>query len=275
MDQIPQQVLEIIKEKYICKRTLLDRLERRVKKLREKLFGVDLSVFDKTIRYYDETKGSKISRQEAYQKALDKQKHKDAWDNQARETIADIMHFYQEVDIYPFRQPYLKRLGGYRWYLGLVAHITNPSVLEYGCGTAALTEHFMTYRPNGKFTVADIPSTTLDFVKWKKQAYQYPLQILTIGTGKEGIPLKENYDLIICENVLEHTPNPHEIVEAFTERLNHGGVLICDFIEDPGGENLQMAYEQRQAVKTILKDRLTPLKLIDEDDTPLGLYIKT
>ena len=52
-------------------------------------------------------------------------------------------------------------------------------------------------------------------MKWKKDYYKYQYEILEIGKGKEGIPLEKNYDLIICQDVLEHTPNPLEIVESF------------------------------------------------------------
>ena len=33
--------------------------------------------------------------------------------------------------------------------------------------------------------------------------------------GKEGIPLARSYDLIVRQDVLEHTPNPLEIVTSF------------------------------------------------------------
>lgn len=184
------------------------------------------------------------------------------------------MDFYKDMDIYPFRQPYIKRFGGFHWYRNLVLHKKNPKILEYGCGSAILTEYLVKLYPSLKFSVADIPSFTLDFVKWKKKTYQFNYEIKTIGIGKEGIPLSDSYDLIICQDVLEHTPNPLEIVEKFIEVLSPTGVLVIDFLDAVGGENLEEAVKQRDSVKNLLNSSLIPLKAIDINGTNDGLYVK-
>jgi 2-polyprenyl-3-methyl-5-hydroxy-6-metoxy-1,4-benzoquinol methylase len=184
------------------------------------------------------------------------------------------MHFYKEVETYSFRQPYIKRYENFRWYFRPLDHINNPSILEYGCGAAILTEWLIARFPDFEYTVADIPSTTLEFVKWKKTKFDYHYLILTIGPGKDGIPLYKDHDLIICQDVLEHTPNPLEIVTAFVDHLSPGGVLIVDFVNAPGGENLEIAVQQREAVKNFLKSNLIPLKPIDEPKGNNGLYVK-
>ncbi len=254
--------------------TLADRIETAYRTTRERIMGVDTRIFDQTIRYYREVKGVNMSRADALGRALDKQRHKDMWFQRERGSIQDIRQFYQEADVYPFRQPYNKRRGGYRWYLELIRHVARPSILEYGCGSAVLTEYLLRRRPDARFTVADIPSTTLEFVQWKQKTLGLPYEILTIGLGREGIPLRNEYDLIICQDVLEHTPNPFEIVSAFIEHLSVGGVLVLDFMNAPGGENLKAAVDQREAVKEALRNRLHPLKAIDADGGNNGLYVK-
>lgn len=251
-----------------------DILEYLISRGKEKIFGIDYSIFDKTISYYDEVKGEIISKEDALARALNKKEHKDAWHKRNRNTVQEKMHFYKEVDIYLFRQPYLKRHGGFRWYRQLIKHIHNPSVLEYGCGSAVLTEYLLDKYPDLSYTVADIPSNTLDFVRWKQKKYNYPYKTLTIGPGKSGIPLVSTYSLIICQDVLEHTPNPLEIVTAFVEHLAPGGVLVLDFLKGSGGENLVEAREQRESVKLYLKRNLIPLKAIDEPRGNNGLYAK-
>jgi 2-polyprenyl-3-methyl-5-hydroxy-6-metoxy-1,4-benzoquinol methylase len=255
-------------------KTVFDNLERAYRYTKEKIFGLDYSVFDKTILYYKEVKGKTITKEEALSIALDKKRHKDAWFIKPRNTVEDFFRFYQEVDVYPFRQPYVKRFGGFKWYVRLVGHIDKPSILEYGCGSAVLTEWLIERYQNLKYTVADIPSVTLEFVKWKKTKFKYGYSILTIRPGKDGIPLTEEYDLIICQDVLEHTPNPLDIVSSFIKHLSHGGILITDFLNSPGGENLQCAAEQREKVKDLLKKNLIALKPIDEPKGVNGLYVK-
>lgn len=266
----------IVKHIYFVyiRKIFVDHIERCFRSVRESIFGVDCSIFDKTILYYKEVKKQEISHRDALAKALDKRRHKDTWFTKERDSIAKIMHFYQEDDFYLFRHPYNHRFGCFRWYIHLVDHIKNPSVLEYGCGSAVLTEWWKEKFPNCNYTVADIPSASLDFVKWKKAKFNYNYNILTIGLGKEGIPLSKDYDLIICQAVFEHTPNPVDIVTAFVRHLSGGGVLITDFIKAPGGENLEIAIEQREEVKNILNENLIALKAIDKPEGHYGLYLK-
>jgi len=255
------------------KTNLPDTLEKGFKMTRERLMGVDLSIFDPTIQYYAECMGERVTREDALQRALNKKLHKQAWFDRERNTLDDIFHFYQESNFYPFRQPWHARFGGMRWYRHLVRHIEHPSILEYGCGSAILTEYLSRKCPDARYTVADIPSVTLDFVTWKKAHFGFPYTILTIGSGKAGIPLREGYDLIVCQDVLEHTPNPLEIVEAFVSHLRPLGVLLIDFIYAPGGENLNVSVAQREDVKAFLKDHLVTLKAIDAEGKNNGLYV--
>jgi 2-polyprenyl-3-methyl-5-hydroxy-6-metoxy-1,4-benzoquinol methylase len=271
---INEDILNSVRFFYGRRNVIADVMEVKIRRLHEKLFGVDYRIFDKTRRYYSEVHGLDFSKEKALSRALNKSEHKSAWFNKPRQSIEEKMNFYQEVHIYPFRQPYLKRFGGFRWYAYIVNHIKRASILEYGCGSAVLTEYLISRFPNLKYTVADIPSVTLDFVKWKKKRYGYQYDILTIGKGKEGIPLKATYDLIVCQDVLEHTPNPLDIAASLITHLSPTGVLVIDFLKAPGGENLEEAVKQREAVKKLLKEKLIPLKAIDEPRGNNGLYVK-
>jgi SAM-dependent methyltransferase len=253
---------------------LADHGERAARRAREALCGVDLSIFDDARAFFRDCRGEDLSPRQALERARDKKRHKQAWFVRARESVDAIMQFYREVDVYPFRQPYLHRFGGFRWFLNLVRHVPHPRVLEYGCGSAVLTEYWLRHAPHGRYSVADIPSTTQDFVMWKRARYGYPLTMLTIGPGRAGIPLREPYDLIVCKDVLEHTPNPLEIAEAFCAHLAPGGVLVLDFLNSRKGENLERAWQQRDAVKALLKADLIALKAIDEPRGYDGLYVK-
>lgn len=266
---------EIIKiKKLFYFRTLPDVFQRIKINTYEWFRGIDCAVFSKTIQYYLEKRNQKITCEDALKKALNKEAHKEAWYKKKRESVDDIMNFYKEVDVYIFRQPYLKRRGDFRWYRHLVDHFKNPSILEYGCGSAALTEWLIKKFPECKYTVADIPSSTLDFVSWKKNKYKLNYDILEIGKGAEGIPLKEKYNLIICQDVLEHTPNPLEIIKSFYEHMSENGILLIDFIDSTAGENLLQSNMQRDAVKKFLKSNLHAIKSIDEPRGNAGVYLK-
>jgi 2-polyprenyl-3-methyl-5-hydroxy-6-metoxy-1,4-benzoquinol methylase len=262
----------LLTKRTLVRRTIADHVEVIVSRAKERIRGVDCSIFDPTIAFYSARYGEHISRSEALQRALNKKAHKDAWYAKPRRSNADIVDFYKDVHVYPFRQPYNKRHGGFRWYLDWVKDVPKPKVLEYGCGSAVLTERLYQLRPNASYHVADIPSVTLEFVCWKREEYRLPFTVLEIGEGKDGIPLVGDYDLIICQDVLEHTPNPLEIATAFTQHLSPGGTPIIDFLNAPGGENLSSAAEQRESVKHHLKSTLTAIKAIDEPYGNDGVY---
>lgn len=124
---IDPEILKAINSVYYRK-TIVDQLELLYRCAKEKLFGVDCRVFDKTILWYKEVKRQYYSHKQALSRALNKKRHKDSWFSKKRETIADIMQFYQEIDVYPFRQPYNRRFGGFRWYLHLFNHIKNINI---------------------------------------------------------------------------------------------------------------------------------------------------
>ncbi len=263
-----------LRRRYRQRCTVRDLIEKAARRTRERFFGVDCRIFENTINFYREVHHQNFSARDALQRALSKHVHKAGWDARPRATLEEKMHFYQEVHVYPFRQPYNKRLGGYRWCRELVRHRPRPVILEYGCGSAVWTEYLLERFPECRFVVADIPSVTLDFVQWKKQTLGLGYEILTIGMGREGIPLRGEYDLIACQDVLEHTPNPLEIVTAFIQHLSPHGVLLLDFLNAPGGENLAEAVTQRERVKDLLCSRLVPIKAIDDGGTVDGLYLK-
>ncbi len=255
-------------------RTLLDRLERASRLAREKALGVDLSIFAETRAYLRQERGVAVSPEEALNKAMDKHGYKGVWESRPRDSVQDAMEYYREFDTYLFRHPYMKRHGGYRWYLKLVEAVPSPSILEYGCGAASLTEWLMTWHPQALFTIADIPSRTLDFVKWKKAHLSRPYQVVTLPTHSDEIPLSGFFDLIICQDVLEHTPNPLHIVTTFHQHLAPGGVLLLDFLDAVGGPNLAQAGRERTAVKEYLARELKAVKSIDENGTNSGLYYR-
>jgi len=196
-----------------------------------------------------------------------------------RGSLKSILSFYKEVHIYPFRQPYINRFENYYWIKKLIENVKGngrAKILDYGCGSAILTEKLMKICPHYHFVVADIPSVTYDFIKWKKEKYRLTYKTMEIKEGK--IPLdqnKEKYDLIVCKDVLEHTFNPFEIVKSFISTLNNNGILIIDFLNAHGGENLERSVRERESVKKLLNEKLFPIKKIDENNTNNGCYIKT
>ena len=211
-----------------------------------------------------------LSAEETLVRAQAKAAHKQAWFSRPRNIEADYRAFYQEEDWYIFRQPWRYRL--YSWHFISKMLPPHGRMVEYGCGAACLTEWMSRRYPHYQYTVADIPSTSLEFVRFRLRDRKN-VTIKTIGMGKEGLPLTDQYHLIICVDVLEHTFNPEEICEHLCDHLLPGGLLYIDFLGSGwGGENLEEARQKRPTALEILCKRLRPLKAINEDDTVWGFY---
>lgn len=274
-----KNLLKKVRETY-NNQTWKDHFFRFFLALKEKMFGIDYSIFDVSIAYYKSKYKTNISHKTAYKKALDKKLYREQWYRKKRDSVKDILSFYNEVHFYPFRQPYIKRFQKYYWINEIIRAVhknkRKVNILDYGCGSAVIIEKLIKLCPEYNYIVADIPSVTLDFVKWKKKIYKLKYKILEIRGGK--IPLdkkKEKYDVIMCNDVLEHTSNPSEIVRAFISTLNKNGILLIDFLCAPGGENLNIAVKQREKVKKILRENLYPIKEIDKNRTNTGCYMKS
>jgi 2-polyprenyl-3-methyl-5-hydroxy-6-metoxy-1,4-benzoquinol methylase len=252
----------------------LDRIHRLMLRWREKLGErLPASRLKDAIAYpslKDVVAYTGLSAAEIRKRAMEKSTHKDAWFTHSRNSEADYRAFYQEDDWYIYWQPW--KFRHYTWHFLTKMLPLGGSLVEYGCGVAAMTTWMSRWYPGYRYTVADIPSATLQFAQFRLQGRRN-VEIKTIRMGREGLPLTGRYDLVVCTEVLEHTINPDEICEHFCDHLASGGLLYLNFQNEGwGGENLEEARERRPATLKILRERLHALKAIDEGGTNWGLY---
>ncbi len=104
---------------------------------------------------------------------------------------------------------------------------SNGAILEYGCGMApVVTSLVYSGQTNYSLTIADIPQFTFHYAKWKLKHFD----VKSIDIDPFALPeLKDNYDTIFLQAVLEHLPNPLDVVKNLTAHLKKGGYLIFDY----------------------------------------------
>ncbi len=69
-------------------------------------------------------------------------------------------------------------------------------------------------------------------------------------------PKLENYDLVLLNTVLEHLPDPFEVVKNISDSINSGGHLIFDYILSSGhGLDTIESLEQRSKVLDYISDK--------------------
>ncbi|MBT4803635.1 MAG: bifunctional 2-polyprenyl-6-hydroxyphenol methylase/3-demethylubiquinol 3-O-methyltransferase UbiG [Legionellales bacterium] len=103
--------------------------------------------------------------------------------------------------------------------------LKNCSVLDVGCGGGILTEELAKY--SHKVLGIDICSTAIDAAKnhAAKQQSSANYKQTTIETFHSENP-DAKYDIITCMEMLEHVPNPEQIISHVSRILNPGGTAF-------------------------------------------------
>ncbi len=212
-----------------------------------------------------------ISLQEALKIAVyGKEDFKELWFKKERKSEEEYRNFYSESNFYICRLLWAHRR--HSWYEVLLFQNEGDKILKYGAGVRPVAKWLLEKRKNVDITLADIPSSTWKFVKWY---FKDKVKYIEIGLGKDGLPLKEKYNIIICYDVLEHTINPLEIVQHLYEHLADQGKLFINFINACGGYNLEEASKQRNEVISFLNNKLCGIKKLEiNKNIGRGLYIK-
>ncbi len=194
------------------------------------------------------------------------------WATKTRDTPESIASFYQEHDKDIWRQAYLSdRKFNYKkkilkiWHLIRAEDLPPESpILDYGGGAGAVV-HYLTQKGFTRVDIADIPSSTIEFVR--KQMSGFLRNVIVLDAA--GTLPARDYAVIICVDVLEHTPQPLVIVKNFLESLRLGGLLILNFPKetDFSGAHLESAQKDRDAVFAMLRERCDVL-------VPMSAYRK-
>ena len=127
------------------------------------------------------------------------------------------------------------------------------SLLEYGCGFATITESLLRYtlKTNLTYSIADINQINSRYAEWRLS--QSSVNYIHI-TPFVSPPLPIcSFDVIFLITVLEHLPDPLQVVQQLTSLLKPSGRLVFDYILGDGdGQDTQAAIDQRQEVLSYL-----------------------
>lgn len=109
------------------------------------------------------------------------------------------------------------------------------NVLEYGCGGAPISYSALKYGnfKNTKFTVADIRQFTYHFAKWRLMQCG---KVSFTDIDPDVLPKFSNkFDVVFLMTVLEHLPNPLQVVKHIYQNMESRAYLIFDYIKSEGG----------------------------------------
>lgn len=123
-------------------------------------------------------------------------------------------------------------------------------VLEYGCGLAPITTSLIKSGKKFDFTIADIRNFTYHYAKFRLK--QHGIKFVDLVPYK-NTPLGGPFDAIFLLAVLEHLPNPLEIIEALTRHIERGGYLIFNYVLGKGGglDTKESIYQRKEVLDHI------------------------
>ena len=115
-------------------------------------------------------------------------------------------------------------------------YFTQPRILDFGCGNGMIALGLK----NMKFddiTLADIPHRYNRFLKFISDKYNLGFKFIPVETWNE-YPLDQKYDVIICNEVLEHVREPEVTLLHLTEHLEQFGYMyLSTFFNDMNGHD--------------------------------------
>lgn len=202
-----------------------------------------------------------------------RQQTKTLWHKIKRQKLTKIFSFYSETDYFIYRQNYFNRHKSW-WDIALALSLKKSGRLgEYGAGIGPVTNWLIKKFPHWQYHLIDLNCPTFKFSRWR---FRHQKNVSFSSVQSLTPPLTGKYDVIVCKQVLEHTPNPYTICREIIKHLNPGGWLFTDFINSPGDENLDSSYQERTKTLAYLASHLQPIfKITSQGKTEgYGLYLK-
>lgn len=112
------------------------------------------------------------------------------------------------------------------------------SIIDFGCGTGFLGELLLPLLPKGStYTGIDIADKLLDHAKERFKDTDFKTSFIECDLSK--YEPEEKYDIAICETVLQHIPEPINILKRMKASVKENGMVICmEMSRDVAGASL-------------------------------------
>jgi len=187
------------------------------------------------------------------------------WEEKPRETLEQKMSFYNEIGSWQsFRQCNYRKDFPFDFFY---SHFTRCSdhILEYGSGVCPFANYFLekNSHPYFEYSFVEVECEHYRFGKWRlnKKSPNTKLNFFTVD-HENPVPNFDNvknFDFVSLLDVLEHLPNPLDVIINIEKNHNQGGYLLETWVEHddeegPSHSDLPEAEEQREDVFKFLNN---------------------
>ena len=134
-------------------------------------------------------------------------------------------------------------------------------LLEYGCGIAPITYSLQNFslKKSLNYNIADIKQINSHFAKWRLGD---KVNYIEIEPHKNAlVKYEENFDAVFLITVMEHLPDPLNVVQNIHKSLKKNGFLLFDYILSNGEhQDTIEAVKQRQDVLSFIEKNFELIK---------------
>src|SRR5580658_7866218 len=110
-----------------------------------------------------------------------------------------------------------------RWMADVVRPHVGDRVLEIGAGIGNMSVHLM---PRSIYWATDVNPYYLNYLETLRPARPYMHVAYTDGMKAESYPAGQNFDTVVCLNVIEHVPDDIGALRNIRDTLTDGGTAI-------------------------------------------------
>jgi 2-polyprenyl-3-methyl-5-hydroxy-6-metoxy-1,4-benzoquinol methylase len=150
--------------------------------------------------------------------------NKEIWNILRPQRDDDIVQFYRVNPFYIFSLAYWHMSRAQRQFRRVIVRLSKGHVLDYGGGIGDLT--LALAQAGLKVTYVDIGGRTFDFAKWLLERSGYTSILMLDAVRDQERIWADEYDTIICIDVIEHVPHPEQLLEKIAASLRDKGALV-------------------------------------------------
>ena len=104
--------------------------------------------------------------------------------------------------------------------------LKGSKILDLGCGGGLLAEEM--YKSGAEVVGIDASKKTIEIAK--NHAKEQSLKIKYLNTDLESFESKVKFDAVICFELIEHVPDPEELINQITKIIKPNGKLFLSTI---------------------------------------------